>query len=234
MLKVRKMNGKVDATMKLEKNDKLVMIGDSITDCGRARPVGEGLFDAIGKGYVSQVDALLQAVYPERDVRIVNMGAGGNTVLDLKARWESDVLDLKPDWLSVMIGTNDVWRQYDVPKMKESHVLIEEYEAVLEELVGRTRPILKGLVLMTPFYIEPNAQDAMRATMDQYGQVVRKIASKHDAVFVDTQAAMNRILEHMYPASIGWDRVHPNTAGHMVLARAFLNALDFSWSGEEK
>ena len=39
--------------MKLERHDKLVMIGDSITDCGRARPVGEGGFDALGHGYVA-------------------------------------------------------------------------------------------------------------------------------------------------------------------------------------
>ena len=28
--------------MKLQKNDKLLFIGDSITDCGREHPVGEG------------------------------------------------------------------------------------------------------------------------------------------------------------------------------------------------
>ena len=33
--------------MLFEKNDKLVFIGDSITDYERARPVGEGLFGAI-------------------------------------------------------------------------------------------------------------------------------------------------------------------------------------------
>ena len=27
--------------------------------------------------------------------------------------WKADVLDLRPDWLSVMIGINDVWRQFD-------------------------------------------------------------------------------------------------------------------------
>ena len=33
--------------MQLAKHSKLVMIGDSITDCGRKQPVGEGLFEAI-------------------------------------------------------------------------------------------------------------------------------------------------------------------------------------------
>lgn len=206
------------------------MIGDSITDCGRLQPIGEGLFDALGKGYVSFADALLGATYPERSIRVINMGTSGNTVRDLKARWQSDVIDLKPDWLSIMIGTNDVWRQFDLPKMVGAGVDLDDYESIYDELVTQTKPLLKGLILMTPFYIEPNRADAMRRRMDEYGAVVKRLAAKHDAVFVDTQAAFDRVLEHYYPATLAWDRVHPNQTGHMVLARAFLNALDFKWS----
>jgi lysophospholipase L1-like esterase len=215
--------------VKIGKNSKLVMIGDSITDAGRARPLGEGLFDAIGKGYVGNVDALLATVYPEHAIRIVNVGTSGNTVRDLKARWQTDVLDLKPDWLSIMIGTNDVWRQFDMPRQKEAHVYPEEYERTLEELVTQTQPKLKGLILMTPFYIESNPQDAMRKQMDHYGSIVRKLAKKHDAIFVDTQAAFDAALKHYYAATLAWDRVHPNQIGTMVIARAFLNALEFKW-----
>ena len=179
--------------MLLEPKSKLVMIGDSITDCDRARPYGEGLFGAIGKGYVSLVDALLTAAYPECGTRVVNMGTSGNTVRDLKERWQTDVLDLKPDWLSIMIGINDVWRQYDLPAQTEQHVYIDEYEETLEALVKRTRPQLQGLVLMTPFYIEPNEADPMRRTMDQYGEVVKKLAFKYDAGFVDTRQHLIRL-----------------------------------------
>jgi lysophospholipase L1-like esterase len=105
--------------MLIQPNSKLVMIGDSITDCGRARPVGEGLFEALGKGYVSLVDASLQAKEARQRIRVVNMGTSGNTVRDLKARWQSDVFDLNPDWLSIMIGINDVWRQFDSPLQAE-------------------------------------------------------------------------------------------------------------------
>jgi lysophospholipase L1-like esterase len=216
--------------MKLTQHDKLLMIGDSITDCGRKQPIGEGLNDALGRGYVAQVNALLGAVYPHLSIRVVNMGTSGNTVRDLKARWQTDVLDQNPDWLSIMIGINDVWRQYDLPQMVETHVYIEEYEATLKELVATTRPRLKGLVLMAPFYIEPNRQDPMRATMDRYGQVVRKVAAEHDALFVDTQAAFDKVLAHYYPATLAWDRIHPSQTGHMVIARAFLEAIGFTWS----
>ncbi len=215
--------------MKLQKNSKLVMIGDSITDGGRTQPVGEGLFDALGKGYVSAVDALLGAAYPELGVRVVNMGISGNTVRDLSARWQTDVLDLKPDWLSVMIGTNDVWRQFDSPRQTEWHVLPEEYTQTLDALIARTRPSVPNIVLMTPFYLEPNRADPMRRRMDEYGAIVKAAAAKHGTLFADTQAAFDAVLTAYYPATLAWDRVHPTQTGQMVLARAFLSAVDFVW-----
>jgi len=218
--------------MLIEKGSKLVMIGDSITDTDRARPIGEGLFDGTGKTYVGMVNSMLGATYPERKIRVVNMGISGNTVRDLKARWQTDVIDLKPDWLSILIGINDVWRQFDSPTMTEQHVYIDEYARTLSELVVSTKPLLEGLVLMTPYYIEPNRNDAMRATMDKYGEVVKDIAKKNNAIFVDLQAAFDEILKHYHPNAIAWDRVHPNLIGHMVITRAFLNAVEYSWNGQ--
>jgi len=214
--------------VKLHAGDKLVFIGDSITDAGRARPVGEGR-DGLGNGYVAQVAALLTAVYPDWAIRVVNVGVSGNTVRDLRARWQTDVLALEPDWLAIMIGINDVWRQFDQPLLHEIHVHQEEYEATLRELVTRTRPLVRGMALMTPFYLEPHRDDAMRAQMDRYGAVVRAVAAGADAVLVDTQAAFDAVLRHLYPAALAWDRVHPTPAGHMVLARAFLDAMEFDW-----
>ena len=111
--------------------------------------------------------------------------------------------------------------------MTEVHVGPAEYAATLDELVTKTKPLVKGLVLMTPYYIEPNRQDAMRARMDEYGALVKKIAGKHGTVFVDTQAAYDKVLKHTYPATLAWDRVHPSQIGHMILARAFLAGIGF-------
>jgi len=49
--------------------------------------------------------------YPERAIRVITAGVGGNTCRDVAARWQKDVLDVTPDWVSLMIGINDVWRQ---------------------------------------------------------------------------------------------------------------------------
>ncbi len=217
--------------MLLAPNSTLLFIGDSITDAGR-EPAGEAApwgTAGLGRGYVSFVEAWLLATRPADRIRVLNRGTSGNTVLDLAARWQADVLDLKPDFVSVFIGVNDVWRQFDTPLRTETHVLPDRYEQTLEALVVRTLPTLSagpsGLLLATPFFIEPNRADAMRVRMDEYGSIVRRVAARHGARFLDTQAAFDAVLAHVHPMALAWDRIHPQPAGHMILARAFLGAL---------
>jgi lysophospholipase L1-like esterase len=214
--------------MFINPKSKLLFIGDSITDCDRERPIGKG--GGLGNGYVSLVNALMESTYPPNHICVVNMGTSGNTTRDLAARWQTDVLDLNPDWLSIMIGINDVWRQFDSPLQTEMHVSLGEFSNTLGRLIQTTQPRLKGLVLMTPYFIEPNKSDAMRIMMDQYGNAVRQLAAEYRTVFVDTQSAFDAALQYSHPMSLAADRIHPGQTGHMILARAFLDAV----ASEEK
>lgn len=218
--------------MVIEPGSKIVIMGDSITDCDRTQPVGEGLFGPYGSGWVNVTAGLLGAAYPAHRLRLVNMGTSGHTVRDLAARWERDVFALQPDWVAVMIGTNDVWRQFDSPLQEECGVGPEEFRETLDRLVATTLPKVKGMVLMTPFYLEPNRRDAMRARMDEYGGIVRDIAAARGTLFADTQAAMAGLLKQYHSAYIAWDRVHPNIIGHTVIAKAFLDAVGYKWNGK--
>ncbi|MGB0371409.1 MAG: SGNH/GDSL hydrolase family protein [Opitutales bacterium] len=210
--------------MKLQPKQTLLFIGDSITDCDRPRPHGENIaWCGLGQGYVSLVDALLGVEYPDVVLSVKNTGINGNRVIDLEKRWTEDVLAHKPDWLSIMIGINDVWRQFDSPTIEQ--VDIVKFEKVYRSLIEKTLPSLKGLVLMTPFLIEPNINDPMRAMMSEYGAVTEKLAGEYGAVFVDTQAAFDAFLEHRSNMTLCADRVHPNMVGHMILARAFVRAI---------
>jgi lysophospholipase L1-like esterase len=157
------------------------------------------------------------------------MGVSGNTVRDLRARWHTDVLALEPDWLAIGIGINDVWRYFHSPNWPETHVPLAEYTQTLADLIDIIRPELSGLILMTPYFIEPNKNEPMRAMMDQYGASVRQLAEKYQAVLVDTQAAFDAVLTDLHPMALAWDRVHPTHIGHMVLAKAFLKAIDYEW-----
>lgn len=213
--------------MLFDQNDKILFIGDSISDYERMRPVGEGLFNAWGRSYVADVGSLLGCMYPEMHLRIVNMGIGGNQCRDLEARWQTDVFDQNPDWVSVLIGINDVWRQFDSPEIKEQHVSPEDFRTCYERLIKSTLPRVKGMILMTPYFMEPNRDDPMRRRMDEYGAITKELAEKYHLTLVDLQAGWDKLFQHMHPMNIAWDRVHPNQIGCMYIAKQFLSAIGF-------
>ena len=65
--------------MIFEHMDRIVFAGDSVTDMESAQPVGEGLFENVGKSYVRIVENMLAAFYPEIYLRVTNSGISGNT-----------------------------------------------------------------------------------------------------------------------------------------------------------
>ena len=147
--------------MIFEHMDRIVFAGDSVTDMESAQPVGEGLFENVGKSYVRIVENMLAAFYPEVYLRVTNSGIGGNTSRDLLQRFDRDVVSLKPDWVSICIGINDVWRQFDSPAIPDEQVSPEEYRFNVEKMILSVKDNVKGIFLMTPYYMEPNGEDWM-------------------------------------------------------------------------
>ncbi len=215
--------------MVFENMDRIVFTGDSVTDMERARPVGEGLFDHVGRGYVRVIQNMLNVWYPEVLVRVSNTGTDGNTSRDLRARFQTDVVDLKPDWVSICIGINDVWRQFDSPAIPDDHVSPEEYEENLETMILSIKDDVKGIFLLTPYYMEPNKADPMRARMDAYGAVCKKLAEKYGCRLVDLQAVFDDYFRYRHSSYIAWDRVHPNQVGATIIAKAFLEQCEFEF-----
>jgi len=207
--------------MLFEKNSKLLMIGDSVTDCGRVRPVGEG--DGLGSGYVNFVNALLAVKFPADNIRVLNTGVSGDTTRHLKARWQTDVLDLSPDYLSVLIGVNDVWRKFDSPDNPAMAVGIEEYENIYRELIAKTKDKVKKIILLTPFLAETDKSEPMMALLLDYIKTVKKIAADNNLLLADLQSEFDKyISDGINPKVLAGDRVHPSQTGSMVIAKAFL------------
>ena len=216
--------------MIFEHYDRIVFAGDSVTDMGRAYPNGEGLFDNVGKGYVRVVENMLSTYYPERFIRVTNAGISGNTSRDLLARFDKDVVELKPDWLSICIGINDVWRQFDCPAMKDSHVYPEEYERNVETMILKMKDSVKGIFILSPYIIEPLREDAMRKRMDEYVAICKRLAEKHGCRFVDFQQMYEDYCQIRHSSYIAWDRIHPNQIGATLMAKEFFKQCDFDYN----
>lgn len=209
--------------------DRIVFAGDSVTDMGSEQPVGEGLADSVGRSYVRVIENLLAVCYPEIRVRVTNSGTSGDTSRDLLARFDRDVVALNPDWVSICIGINDVWRQFDCPAMPDSHVLPQEYEQNVEEMICRIKESVKGIFILSPYIMEPNREDRMRARIDEYATICRKLAQKHDCIFVDFQKLYEEYCQIRHSSFIAWDRIHPNQVGATLMAKEFLRHCAFDY-----
>jgi len=88
---------------------KIVCLGDSLT------------WGGYGGNYVNELAALL----PEH--QIVNAGVGGNTVVNLLRRLESDVLPHQPDAVFIMVGGNDAI-SYHHPKTRSYYTKAQQIE----------------------------------------------------------------------------------------------------------
>ena len=211
--------------MIFQNGETIVFAGDSVTDCGRKRPYGMGLWEGLGSGYVRMVDTSLAIDYPERMLRIINVGESGATSKDMLANWEKNVEACKPDWVFFMIGANDVWRQFDEPNLDNSALSPECYRANIEAVCERTLPSVKGMFVISPFYMEANDNDPMKKRMVEYANICKEVVESYGATYIDVQGEFDKHLVHRYPAYISWDRVHPNWVGSMIIAKEVLKAI---------
>ena len=201
----------------LQDGHTVVMVGDSITACGR------GAHAELGDGYVRMVAALSAARRPGRRLRFINSGVGGDTIVDLAARWDGDVLAHRPNWLSVSIGVNDVWRQLDTPG---GGIPLDRFTAVYRELLERTRARCSGcgLILMTPGIIGEKPDSEGNRLLQPYIQAVSQLAGHFNAFCVPVHQAFTEAIAAGAPP-LTRDGVHPNDAGHALMALTWLRTL---------
>ncbi|MCM2676175.1 SGNH/GDSL hydrolase family protein [Alkalicoccobacillus plakortidis] len=202
----------------LNKNDTLILIGDSITENGRFEDPQE-----IGIGYAAIIHDFLTVKHPELNLTVLNKGIGGNRVTDLEARWQQDVIELEPDWVSISIGINDVWRQFDQPEMEQVHPeLFEEvYDRLLKQVVDRTDA---GIILMEPTIIQEQTDSKENLTLKPYIEATNKLASKYQAILVPTHQAFQNYLEAGSKVPLTTDGVHMNSKGDILMASTWLHS----------
>lgn len=207
--------------MKIDNNDTLLFIGDSITDTGRDRLDGKNL----GQGFPLLIAAYLQTHFPEKRLTVLNRGVGGDRLIDVKNRWEEDCLIINPDIVTLMIGINDTWTNQNDGK--------EVTEAELAEFESNYRFLLKSLhqrtdarvVLMEPFVLPfPKDRVEWRADLDSRIQIVRKMARDYQTDLIPLDGLLNAEgIKNGFSYYTGDDGVNPTLAGHGVIAQAWIN-----------
>lgn len=213
--------------MKIKEYGKILCIGDSVTDCGRKLPVGEGN-DSLGNGYVQFLHALIDSQHPEDHIRVINMGISGNTSRDVKARYEKDALELKPDYVILMIGINDIWQRMIYANDRENHISLKEYRDTIEWICQETADKVEGMYLLSPIFMNANPDDEMRIWVEKYQQELEKIADEYANIgYLDVQKSFDHYFQYYHYSAMASDAVHPNHVGHMIIANDIYSELEF-------
>ncbi|NOY95744.1 MAG: SGNH/GDSL hydrolase family protein [Chlorobi bacterium] len=206
--------------------DIILFQGDSITDAGREKerelPNNSSSF---GPGYAFIAASGLLNSNPEEGLIIYNRGISGNKVFQLAERWEKDCLDLKPNVLSILIGVNDYWHT----RKHGYEGTVETFENDLRALLKRTKKGLPGirLVICQPFILTntDGVDETWVEPFKAYQDVVAKIATEFDAVWVPFQEAFNEAVKYAPEKYWTIDGVHPSMAGCQLMAQAWLKAV---------
>lgn len=210
---------------KIKSSQKLLFIGDSITDCGR-----RGAERPLGAGYVKLFNDLMTIREPAKNIQAVNKGIGGNTVKNLQDRWTDDAILQKPNYLFVKIGINDLHQQ--LRGTAACDLSPDGFEAIYDEILGRftkKHPDCK-IVLIDPFYISseksPNSfRHEVLKVINDYIAVVAKMAKKYHAKRLETHKMFQQLLKYNEPDVFCPEPVHPNQTGHLAIADALYELL---------
>lgn len=215
--------GPTSAFAELKKGDRIVFLGDSITQAG-ARP----------GGYVTLVRKAIEKRYPEHGIEVIGAGISGNRVPDLEKRLERDVLDRKPTIVVVYIGINDVWH---TPKGRGTPR--DEYEAGLTRIVKQIQDSGAKVILCTPSVIGEQGKlaNSLDGLLEEFCGVSRKVAANTGSQLLDLR---QRFLAHLAEKNaqdvekgvLTSDGVHLNAAGNRFVAEAMLDALGAREQGE--
>lgn len=211
-------------SIKTLKNGAVILFqGDSITDGNRGRNTDPN--HIMGHGYAFSIASRVGADYPEKKYQFYNRGISGNKVNDLEKRWQAETLDLKPDVLSILVGVND---SSSVVFKRESVIAIEKYEETYTSLLEQTKATYPNIlfVLCEPFILKggrvTDNWETYHSDIVQRQAIVRKLATKYNAVFVGFQEVFDKACDKATTDYWIWDGVHPTVAGHELMAREWL------------
>lgn len=210
----------------LESSQRVLFIGDSITDCGRRTDP-----DGLGAGYVRLFADLLAIRDPQKRVTLLNRGISGDRVTGLRQRWQPDAIALQPDWLFVLIGINDLHTYLNDDDQAVSPQLYREAYLDILQQTQQKLPDTR-LVLLDPFYIcRPDQANAWQASvlqlLPEYLKIVGELRESYAASHISLHDRFQDLLLYNPAGRFCPEPVHPNPTGHLVIAELVYDALRY-------
>ena len=198
----------------LRPGDVIVCVGDSVT--------AAGVYDGF-------LQAILDRLYPEAGIQVVNRGQGGQPSGAAVALLDSALKTGQPTLATFMFGVNDTrWSAGD--EEAKAATFVAGLTAAVD--LAEKKQVVP-LLLRESHFSHGQAPDAFAATvngvLDRLMAAQDVFAAERQIPVIDTQGAYKRALAAAWATDPRYefspDIVHPNSAGHAALAGEILRAL---------
>ncbi|MBO0696877.1 MAG: SGNH/GDSL hydrolase family protein [Zavarzinella sp.] len=198
-----------------EKGDRIVFLGDSITEQYE---------------YSTYVELYLTTRFPGWGLTFLNAGIGGDTAAGGAGRFRAHVLDEKPTAVTINFGMNDAgYQKFDPNRQK---VYVEKTAAMLEA----AKKAGVRVALMSPNAVDRRRTSAFsdfkvyQETQKEFYAPLKESAEKHGATFVDQYAVTRAVLEKLEADKADkvvpfGDGVHTSPPGGLLMAHTILTGL---------
>jgi lysophospholipase L1-like esterase len=205
--------------LQLKKGDRLAICGDSITEQRR---------------YSVVMEAYLTACVPDLEITCRQYGWSGEQAGGFVGRQQSDVMRFQPTIATTCYGMNDF---HYVPFEDSIGAEYRKNETAMIRMFkdGGCRVILgsPGIIDSTPPWVKDARGDrqTLNVSLSKMRNVGVQIAAAEQTLFADLYRPMllaNFNAHKAYGEDFkvaGKDGVHPNWAGHVVMAYGFLQAM---------
>ena len=169
----------------------------------------------------------------EEYIEVFNLGISGDTARGVLKRMKYEVASRRlyheEEVIVIAIGLNDtmVYKGVDATPAEIFH---DELEALLEAARELTdRVMFVGLTAVddeacNPWKYSSSGKCYVNQRIKQFDQVIAAFAEQHDLPFVDVFSEYNRQLQA--GKKLLSDGLHPNEAGHELIAKLVGPALD--------
>jgi len=167
-----------------------------------------------------------------KQVKVINAGVNADITTIALQRTERDVLAQRPDFVTIMFGVNDAgFFRPDGPPADSPRVEPSEYERNLHKMVkvisaAGALPILGTPLPMSQSYwladLPQYRKHGLNYLVDQYAEIMRKVAREHDIPLIDFHRAFSDdlSLQAFLP-----DGIHPNAQGHAFISKIYVSEL---------
>jgi lysophospholipase L1-like esterase len=205
----------------LKDGDIVVFYGDSITD--------QRLYTTFAETYVLTRFPALRLKFVHSGWGGDRVGGGGGGPIDLRLR--RDVIAHRPTVITIMLGMNDgSYRTYDEAIFRK---YASGYEKIIRDL-KTALPDLRITVIEPSPHDDvtraPNVEGGYNSVLVRYGQFVKDLAKREHLNDADLNAPVVAVLQKAHTQNatlseqIDPDRVHPDPAGHLIMAEALLKS----------